>query len=193
MTNSPQVEYVEHVLFPFLHRHFRLSTDQLIAKTLKPGFWPKGGGVFNATIPALPSGQALPSVDVTDRGEIFRLCGVISHQGTSRQSVSVLQNTAIETLRSEESIAQLPSDRITIYGLDPPKTSRDKTGHALVLWAETSTGCIIGGSAIGKKGADCSTTGREAAEDLLRNLRHGGCVDEYLQVRIFQDIGFSCD
>ena len=33
------------------------------------------------------------------------------------------------------------------------------------------------------RGDDLAGLGRSAAEELARNITHGGCVDEYLQVR----------
>ncbi|KAJ3553579.1 hypothetical protein NM688_g3532 [Phlebia brevispora] len=42
----------------------------------------------------------------------------------------------------------------------------------------------FGGGAIGKKGKKPWTVGEEAAEEILSNLREGGCVDEYLQDQI---------
>uniref|UniRef100_A0A673ND89 RNA 3'-terminal phosphate cyclase n=1 Tax=Sinocyclocheilus rhinocerous TaxID=307959 RepID=A0A673ND89_9TELE len=44
-----------------------------------------------------------------------------------------------------------------------------------------STGCIFAGSSLGKKGVYADKVGIEAAEMLLRNIRHNGCVDEFLQ------------
>jgi len=56
------------------------------------------------------------------------------------------------------------------------------SGGGVVLWAETSSGCLIGGTAVSSKGTDPADIGRIASEELIRNLEHGGCVDEYLQV-----------
>uniref|UniRef100_A0A8C5KTN2 RNA 3'-terminal phosphate cyclase n=1 Tax=Jaculus jaculus TaxID=51337 RepID=A0A8C5KTN2_JACJA len=47
--------------------------------------------------------------------------------------------------------------------------------------AETSTGCLLAGSALGKRGVNADKVGIDAAEMLLANLRHGGAVDECLQ------------
>jgi RNA 3'-terminal phosphate cyclase (ATP) len=57
-------------------------------------------------------------------------------------------------------------------------------GSGIVLWAKTENGCILGGSAVGRKGLDAAEVGEAAATELLQNLNHGGCVDEYLQVRL---------
>jgi len=56
------------------------------------------------------------------------------------------------------------------------------SGSGITLWAENDGRCIIGGSSVGSKGTDAAKTGQDAADELARNLRHGGCTDEYLQV-----------
>lgn len=54
-------------------------------------------------------------------------------------------------------------------------------GSGIVLWAELDGGGIIGGSAVGNKKIDASALGKKAAQDLLRGLNAGGCVDEVNQ------------
>jgi RNA 3'-terminal phosphate cyclase (ATP) len=58
------------------------------------------------------------------------------------------------------------------------------SGGGVVLWAETSGGCLIGGTAVSSKGQDPAGVGSIAATELIRNLEHRGCVDEYLQVSL---------
>lgn len=54
-------------------------------------------------------------------------------------------------------------------------------GCGLLLVATTTTGCIFGGSALGKPKVKANVTGEKAAKELLSALQHGGCVDEWLQ------------
>ena len=54
---------------------------------------------------------------------------------------------------------------------------------SFVIWlnsikAETSTGCLFAGSAVGQKGVSAEDVAAEAATFLVQNLLHGGCVDE---------------
>jgi len=72
-----------------------------------------------------------------------------------------------------------------IINIDSMRESDELTvgsGGGVVLWAETSGGCLIGGTAVSSKGTDPANIGKTASEELIRNLEHGGCVDEYLQV-----------
>ncbi|KAG8899928.1 hypothetical protein FRB99_006356 [Tulasnella sp. 403] len=58
------------------------------------------------------------------------------------------------------------------------------SGFGLSLWAETEGGCIISGSSIGERAKRAEEVGKEAADELIANLAHGGCTDEYLQDQI---------
>lgn len=60
------------------------------------------------------------------------------------------------------------------------------SGSGIILWAETDTGCVFAGSALGSKGKQFPAIANEAVEELVRNLNHGGCVDEYMQVWALQ-------
>lgn len=61
----------------------------------------------------------------------------------------------------------------------PPSLPSLSSPHRLV--AETETGCLLAGSALGEKGQSSESVGEAAAQELVRNLNHGGCVDEHLQ------------
>lgn len=49
------------------------------------------------------------------------------------------------------------------------------------LVAETTTGCILGASALGKRNERIEETGKRAAQDLLDAINSGACVDEHCQ------------
>ncbi|KAJ2916055.1 hypothetical protein MD484_g4392, partial [Candolleomyces efflorescens] len=57
-------------------------------------------------------------------------------------------------------------------------------GSGIVLWAELEGGGYIGGSAVGRKGVNPEAVGKEAANELIKGLDNGGCVDEWLQDQI---------
>ena len=50
--------------------------------------------------------------------------------------------------------------------------------------AHTSTGCDLGCATLGKRGVSAEQVGRQAAEMLVNNLYHGGCVDDFLQDQV---------
>lgn len=50
--------------------------------------------------------------------------------------------------------------------------------------AETSTGCVLGGSALGKRDERLEDTGKRAAEELLNAIKGGACVDKHTQDQV---------
>jgi RNA 3'-terminal phosphate cyclase (ATP) len=50
--------------------------------------------------------------------------------------------------------------------------------------AETTTGCLLAASALGKRGTQAADVGKEAAEDLLSDLSCEPCVDRHLQDQV---------
>ena len=50
--------------------------------------------------------------------------------------------------------------------------------------AETTTGCILGASALGKRNVSSYDVGTQATEDLLNDLSYQACVDRYLQDQV---------
>jgi RNA 3'-terminal phosphate cyclase (ATP) len=182
--NAPSFEFVQHVLFPFLQQQFGLKN--LYAKLIKRGFWPKGGGCLHVSVPALAKGTPIQPINVKDRGEVVCIKGVAYSGRASGQVTAQMREAAVSTLRLLASVSTpnttgLPLNHINITE-DPTSTSLDKLGFGILLWAETSTGCVLSGSAIGGRGESASETGAKAAKELFRSVSHGGCVDEYLQV-----------
>ncbi len=50
--------------------------------------------------------------------------------------------------------------------------------------AETTTGCILAASALGKRGISAHDVGTQATEDLLNDLSYQACVDRHLQDQV---------
>lgn len=78
--------------------------------------------------------------------------------------------------------AGVPAAHVDISAVREDEADAVGSGSGIVMWAETEGGCVLGGSAVGTKGKDARKVGAEAARELLNNIEHGGCVDEYLQV-----------
>lgn len=50
--------------------------------------------------------------------------------------------------------------------------------------AETTTGCLLAASALGKRGVPAESVGTQATEDLLHDLSYQACVDQHLQDQV---------
>jgi len=169
---APQVDYTEHVFFPFIRRHFGVEVDLTI---IKRGYYPKGGGEASVTIHSRK--EPLPAITVLERGKVTSVRGRAYVAGLPGKLAKESRDAAVAYLVKRG----IDPSVIHIEYIRESAADAFGAGSGVILWAETETGCVIGGGSIGQKGIDASEVGREAAEELERNLAQGGCVDEYLQ------------
>ncbi|THG99269.1 hypothetical protein EW026_g3051 [Hermanssonia centrifuga] len=174
-THAPQIDYTQHIFLPFLRRHFGLNPT---LEVVKRGYYPKGGGEIRLTLS--PIKGPLSPVLLTERGMVKSVCGKAYVAGLPRHLAEQMCSAAKSKLVS----SGIDSTVIDITAVREKNQDVVGSGSGVVLWAETENGCILGGSSIGLKGKDPETVGQEAADELIRNLNHGGCVDEYLQDQI---------
>jgi RNA 3'-terminal phosphate cyclase (ATP) len=62
-----------------------------------------------------------------------------------------------------------------------PQHNHVGAGSGIIVVAETTTGCLIAGSALGKKGVPAEQVGQEAVDSLLEDLTSEACLDQYMQ------------
>lgn len=156
-----------------MRRHFGVDIGLAIKRR---GYFPKGGGSIVCTIPHIP-GPLSPLV-LTDRGEVRHIFGEARVGGLPFFLANRMKKAACARLRT----AGFLPGQVQINAVEELPGEATGSGGGMVLWAETEAGCLIGGSAVSEKATTPEQIGKEAAEDLLRNLNYGGCVDEYLQV-----------
>ncbi|OSX64634.1 hypothetical protein POSPLADRAFT_1136578 [Postia placenta MAD-698-R-SB12] len=169
---APQIDYTLNVFLPFLRRHLALSPALHIAKR---GFYPKGGGEVHVSV--TPRTDPLPPVTLTERGPVTAVNGRAYVAGLPAHLAASMRDGAAAVLVA----AGVSAKVIHIETVREKPSEAVGSGSGIVLWVETQGGCILGGSAVGSKGKHPAAVGQEAAEELARNLRHGGCVDEYMQ------------
>ncbi|KAF8919535.1 RNA 3'-terminal phosphate cyclase domain-containing protein [Mucidula mucida] len=175
--SAPQIDYTQHVFFPFIRDHFGVSVNLDIKKR---GYFPKGGGeVF---VQVSPTSGTLNAIRLMDRGKVKAIRGIAHLAGLPGHIGPSMVEGAKEYLVAESS--ELKDVPIEIESKRERNDNTFGAGSGIVLWAELEGGGIIGGSALGKKGLEASAVGRAAAEELLRGLNADGCVDEYLQDQI---------
>ena len=168
---APQIDYTQAVLLPFL-RHFQRSPTLAVTRR---GYYPKGGGTVVCTVPAVAG--PLPPVVLTQRGQLGAVRGSARVGGLPLSIAQRMVSSAHRVLvRSGIAATQIALTAAREHDADVVGA-----GGGIVLWAETDGGCVIGGSAVSTREKKPEAVGEEAAEMLVRNLDHGGCVDEYLQ------------
>jgi len=164
--HSPTINYIRHVLLPILERMGLNAT--LDVGTY--GYYPKGMGEATLTVKPCTSLKAL-SLD--DFGEIKRIEGISVCTYLEERKVAERQAVAANQFLSERGYAtkiQLMNDR----------SNPIQKGSSLTLWAETDTGVILGGDAIGEISKPSETVGKEAAQNLLIDMSAAATADIHL-------------
>lgn len=166
---APQIDYTVKVFKPIAEK-FGVNFDCDIKMR---GYFPKGGG--EVVVAVNPVKELLPVV-MTERGTITKIYGRAYVAGVLPYKLAKdMSSAAVRTIRKE-----IKDLYINIQALQE-KEKAYGNGNGIIIIAESSTGCLFAGSALGKKGVYADKIGIEAAEMLLRNIRHNGCVDEFLQ------------
>ena len=190
---APQIDYTKYIFLPFIHKHFRV--DNVSLHIAKRGYFPKGGGKVALNVTPLCGTQKLQGFSLMDRGKVKRITGITHFAGLP----NVVAEGIIRGARKKLAEAGYMGGEKSIRTTDTPDPLEDNrnapiqiscrreppqlttgAGSGIVLWAELDGGGVIGGSAVGSKGFEPEQTGEQAADELVRGLNEGGCVDEVI-------------
>jgi RNA 3'-phosphate cyclase len=164
--NAPTVSYLKYVLLPTLGR-MGLNATLTIQKY---GYYPKGMGEITLEVEPCPK---LKSIKL----ETF---------GNLQQAKGVSICTFLADRRVAERQARASGERLKSAGLQVDMQVVNDTsnvlqkGSSIVLWVETDANVVLGADAIGELGKSSEAVGREAAENLLRELESKATVDSHL-------------
>jgi RNA 3'-terminal phosphate cyclase (ATP) len=152
---SPTMDYLQHVTFSALKQ---LGYSGSV--TLKEhGYYPKGGGKVSAYFkPCRLQGFHFLKKEEKIKG--------ISHASNLPAHVPLRQAEAASTRLME---AGYPSQ------IETQSFEAFSTGSGITVW----TG-YMGGSALGKRGLPAEKVGKDAADEIILELRAGTSVDTYL-------------
>jgi len=164
--NAPTTNYLKHLLLPMLAR-MGLKASLTIYKY---GYYPKGMGEITLEVEPCPK---LKSITLEKFGNLQQIRGVSVCTFLADRRVAERQAIAAnERLKS----AGFQADVEVVNDVSNPL----QKGSSLVLYAETDAGALLGGDAIGELGKPSEVVGREATENLLRELESKATVDSHL-------------
>ena len=181
VSSSPSIEYIRQVLLPMLSQKLSvpLITTMLHKRGWSTGRSEVGSVTFN--IEPLPSASVLPTFSFQDRGGLAKVhVSVLAPEATARRSIRDKATAQLLAYNSEIEI-MFPVDE---------NSGSDKRLY-LLLVAETSNGYRLGRDWLFDEKARglstdqvCEKLVSKVMKDLKKEMRHGGCVDEYMQDQI---------
>jgi len=162
---APSAYHMQYVFFPVLSQmgiNARLSI-------IRPGYVPRGGGVVEVTVEPL-TGKIKP-ISLLSQGDVVGIEGVAlaSHLKERRVSERMVEKCN-QVLKSNGYRAQIE----VIYD-----TLALQRGAALMLYAKTSSGGIIGADRAGEPRRTSEDIARYVAKSLVEDLATGATVDRY--------------
>jgi len=171
---APQIDEYTEIFLPNISKFgFEFEFE-----VVKKGFFPKGGGEVNFFLKPV---KKLTPINMTDPGQVETICGWSFSAGNLPQRIAEEMTTAAKAHLKGSGFPELKNIPVNIETYKEDYRSASHSGSGIVLVAKTTTGCILGGSALGAPRVNPSETGRKAAEELLEAIDCGGCVDKFIQ------------
>lgn len=181
VSSSPSIEYIRQVLLPMLSQ--KLSIPPITTVLHKRG-WSTGRtevGSVTFDIEPLPSASVLSTFSFQERGELAKVhVSVLAPEATARRSIRDKVTAQLLAYNSKIEI-MFPVD----------ENSGSEKRLYLLLVAETSNGYRLGRDWLFDEKARglstdqvCEKLVSKVMKDLKREMKHGGCVDEYMQDQI---------
>lgn len=167
---APPIDYTIMLLFPLLKK---FSANSIKGTLIKRGFFPKGRGRFSFEVEPVKN---LTAATLIDFGNITKVT-VLSYVAGS-----------IPLRVAEEMFASAKEVLFSLF--DTPyqkeiKIIKDHNSYAdgsgINIMVETSTGCRLFGSGLGRRNVSPQKVGEECALMLRHSLEKRVCVDEHTQ------------
>ncbi|CAG5055784.1 unnamed protein product [Parnassius apollo] len=167
---APQIDYMDKVLRPVLQKF----NANFSLKIHRRGYFPRGGG--HVTVDVTPVRQ-LQSALIMERGDLLSVKGLSFVAGTLPIKLAYQMADG-----ARQELGQFPNVNINCYKEDRHMAPDNCSG--IVLWCETSSGCVLGGDALGRRGTDAHTAGAQAAGALRAALLSRACIDAHMQDQV---------
>lgn len=175
VSNSPSFEYIDQVLLPMLN--LKAGLPHLSMKLNSRG-WSQGRvdvGSVTFHVNPLQHGSYLSPFSFTDRGELAKI-----HVSVLAPSTKIRMNIREKVI--EQLLHRYPDVEI-VFPLD--EDSKHPKRLYLLLVAEMSSGIRLGRDWLFDRKSELLKVTNQlvlrVVEELVKELAHGGCVDEYLQ------------
>ena len=163
---APSPYHMHHVLAPLLRRMGLTAT----LRVGRPGYVPRGAGEIELRVE--PVQHTLKPLMLTEPGNIRRVSGVALSSHLEERQVS-------------ERMAHMCEQQLATAGLltaleRVSDTTALHAGASLAIWAESSTGCLVGADRVGALRRSSEAIGRFVAATFLEDIATGATVDRHI-------------
>lgn len=155
---APPIDSYSALLFPMMSK-MGMNAD---AKIIDRGFYPQGGGRVIATLD--PIGDISP-LDLSTLGELRNIHGICFCQRLAEWIPEAMVKSCKQVFAP-----------IADVDVEIQYTDGDSRGAGIVLIAEYENG-MLGSNALSARGMSPERSGRDAAKDLLSEMRSGATID----------------
>jgi len=182
---SPQIDYLKEVIVPQLRRF----CEDISVKTMKRGYYPKGGGMVEVKVTAKDLID-MPKINILDQYKLIKIKGV-SHSSKTLEGVAERQAVSAELKLKSLGV---PVDIRVEYADTLSK------GSGVTLWAIFSKDendidflnpIRLGADVLGAPGKPSEDVGNEAADMLIEKIKSNTPVDEHLADNLIPWMGLS--
>jgi RNA 3'-terminal phosphate cyclase (ATP) len=172
---APSPFHLRQVLAPLVRR----MGAGVELEVVRPGYVPAGAGVLGLRV--APAAQGLAALDLRAPGSVREVRGVALASHLAERRVSERMARTCEAMLAAGGL------RASIECVDDRSASG--AGAGLAVWAETSTGCLLGADCAGAPRRSSEAIGRRVARALLEDLGSGATVDRHLADQL---VLFAC-
>jgi len=170
---APPIDFYIDVFKPIASK-FGIDFD---CQLVRRGFYPKGGGEVKVSVN--PS-YTLNPIELTEFGEVQSIYGTAYVAGQLPIKIAYAMADS-----AKKYLQQFNHDvQINIQAVKDDERKAYGSGCGIIIMAETSSGCILSGDAIGKKGKSSEDVGLAAAKSLQTCIRSKACVDDHMQDQV---------
>lgn len=166
---APPVEYLQEVLLPVIKKMGGVFRIELV----KRGFYPRGGGIVKASSTPI---DFLKPIKLIEFKGVKKIRGLSYSCRLPGHIVERMASTAEEFLRKEGYDVDIRREALQP---NDPKCSIDP-GCGIILLAELEDETVIGVDRLGEKGVPSERIARDAAIELLDEIKSEAPVDKHL-------------
>ncbi len=173
--NAPTINYLRHIVLPTL----RKMGVEVSLKVDAYGYYPVGMGEIHLQVDPC---KRLRPLQLPEFGKIKKIRGLSVCTFLKERRVAERQ---AEAARKYLKARGIKAEIDVLYDTSNPL----QKGSSLVLWAETDSGVLLGGDAIGELRKPSEVVGREAAEKLFMEFNARSTADIHLADMVVPYVG----